>query len=94
MRIIDKITAKIRLHQAYKNIFNTPDGEIVLQHLMSVAGILNPKITTEMPKLLVREGQRHVVLSILRILGRDSHQLKEQIQESMINETVDEHTDG
>lgn len=94
MRIIDAITYKIRLHHAYKKVFNTPDGEIVLEHLLRVAGVLNPKITTNPSTLLIREGQRHVVLSILRILGRDIPELKEQIKESMLNEPVEEHIDG
>jgi hypothetical protein len=36
--------------------------------------------------LLVKEGQKHIVLSILRILGRDVNKLTKQIQESMAHE--------
>jgi hypothetical protein len=84
--LIQRLKNRLRLHQAYKSIFNTPDGELVLEHLMRESGILSPKITVDFNSLLVKEGQKHIVLSILRILGRDVNKLTKQIQESMAHE--------
>lgn len=74
---------RIHLASAYKSIFETEDGKVVLRHLMKESGILNPKIMADTNLLLIRQGQQHVVLSILRILGKDPIEITEQIKESM-----------
>lgn len=79
---------KLHLHKAYNSIFNTPDGELVLAHLMQGCGLLNPKITTDTNLLLVRQGQQQIVLSILRTLGKTQDQITKQIKESLANEEL------
>ncbi len=90
MKNIDKLELilKNRLHvaKAAKSIFNTPDGEVVLEFLMKEAGILKPKITADVNLLLVRQGQQQIVLSLIRILGMSETQIKQKIQESIQNE--------
>ena len=79
-----------RLHKnaAYKSVFNSPDGELVIQDLMKQCGLLNPQITTDTNLLLIQQGQQRIVLSILRILGKDAAEITEQIKESMKHETT------
>jgi len=84
--IADRIREKLFLQSAFKHAFENENGEVVLQHLMKVSGILNPKIVTDANVLLVRQGQQHIVLSILRIIGKDPLEIAEQIKESMKHE--------
>lgn len=78
---------RLQLASAYKAVFENPgtreDTEIVFRHLMKECGLLKPKIITDPNMLLVRQGQQHIVLSILRILGKDPIEITEQIKESM-----------
>jgi hypothetical protein len=65
--------------QAYKNVFNTPDGEIVLKDMMFHFGVLRDNFTGDVNLLLVREGERRVILSILEKLSVDVEGIKERI---------------
>jgi hypothetical protein len=85
-QVIDHLTGKVELHNAYKKVFNNPAGEMVLNHLLKECGILNPKITTKTELLLIQQGQRHIVLSIVRILGKNEKEILKQIQESLEKE--------
>lgn len=84
----EKIEDRLLLRDSYKNVFENEDGQRVIRHLMKVCGLLKPKITTDTNTLLFQQGQRHIVLSILNILGSEPQQIIEQIQES-INENDD-----
>lgn len=74
---------KLLLADSYRAIFSGKDGERVLRHLMKECGILSPKITTDTNMLLIRQGQQQIVLSILRIIGKDNQSIIEQIEESL-----------
>ena len=74
---------RITLNRSYRQVFSSPDGEKVLQHLMKGCGLLDPKIITDPNLLLVRQGQQHIVLSILRTIGRDPNKIRKEIQQSM-----------
>lgn len=74
---------RLILSASFKKVFENEDGERVLRFLMKECGLLKPKIITEPNLLLVRQGQQHIVLSILRILGKDTIEITEQIKESM-----------
>lgn len=84
--LIQALRDRLHLASAYKSVFETEDGKLVLTHLMKESGLLSPKIVTDPHKLLVRQGQQHIVLSILRILGKDPVEITEQIKESLKHE--------
>ena len=54
-----------RLNDAYKATFTSPDGDLVLKHLMKAFNVYKPTFTTDPATTAFREGQRHVVLSLL-----------------------------
>lgn len=65
--------------QSYKNVFATPEGEIVLKDMMFHFGVLRDNYTGDVNLLLIREGERRVVLSILEKLNIDVQGIKERI---------------
>jgi hypothetical protein len=72
----------VELQDSYKKIFSTPDGERVLEHLCKVGFIGDTTYVSGDPtETAHREGQRRLVLSILRFLERDARQLLKQLEE-------------
>lgn len=89
---IKRLKNQIHITKLYREVFNTPQGEEVLNHLVKESGLLDTKLTTDTNLLLVQQGQRRIVLSILRTVGRDPHQITKQIEESMNYENPEQHT--
>lgn len=75
-----------RLNDAYKAVFNTPDGDLVLKHLMKTFHVYRPSFSSDANVTAFKEGQRHVVLSILRFVCRDKEQLKKYMEEGIKDE--------
>ena len=61
---------------AYKNVFNSPEGKLVLEDLRKKAPILTNGISpnTDMNTLLLLEGQGNVLKHIYKMLGRDPNE--------------------
>ena len=76
-----------KLHQHYKAVFNTKDGEIVLDHLCKTGFVLD---TTHVPndshETAHREGMRRIVVSILKFLNKKPEDFKNMINQEAINE--------
>ncbi len=70
------------LHDSYKAVFDTKDGERVLEHLCHVAYVNTPSyVTGDSHETAHREGMRRIVLSILRFLQRDPRDVQLYTQE-------------
>ncbi len=70
------------IHSAYKATFESPTGEFVLEHMASkfhlfdASPIGDPLLTAHV------EGQRYVVLTILKFLKKDEAQILKMMEES------------
>jgi len=75
------VTAKkyAALMDAYQNVFKSPDGELVLKDLMTVHGILTNMYNGDVNNMLIKEGERNVILRILSILKIDMNAIYERI---------------
>lgn len=75
------VTAKkyAALMSAYQNIFKSPEGEMVLKDLMAAHGILTNTYNGDVNNMLLKEGERNVVLRILSILKIDINAIYERI---------------
>jgi len=72
----------VELHDSYKKTFSTPDGERVLNHLCKVGFISDTTYVGGDPtETAHREGQRRLVLSILRFLERDPREFMKRLEE-------------
>ena len=76
--------------ESYKAVFTSPRGRHVLWDLMKEHHILMPTYESKGPqdvnKMLINEGERAVVLRILKMLDLDVKQFRKQIEEGMNNE--------
>ena len=74
------------LHENYKAVFDTPQGQVVIKHLMKIGHVFEPSFTSGDPNITAfKEGQRHIVLSILRFLAKDQKELERIIQDAVEN---------
>lgn len=63
----DFFLEKLRIRQAYKAIFSTPDGKLVLRDIVQHSHVGKSTYVKGDPDLmLIREGERRLALSILR----------------------------
>jgi hypothetical protein len=66
--------------EMYRKVFSGPDGEWVLNDLMSAHSMLNSTFNGNVRDMLLREGERNVVLRILTILKSSPEDLRERIR--------------
>ena len=83
-----KVQKKLsEIHDSYRAVFNTKDGERVLEHLVKV-GFLDTTVHTpgDPYDTAFKEGKRSIVISILRFIERDPRELLRLVQEGEQNE--------
>lgn len=85
--LLNRLAHKVNLHEAYYGTFTSPDGKLVLQHLIKVGHVTSSTFVAGDPNMTAfREGQRHIVLSILRNVNKDTTALIKQIEEGLQHE--------
>ena len=72
---------QVSLIAAYHNVFSSTDGVRVLHDLMRNHHILSNTFSGDVNEMLVREGERNVVLRIFSLMKMDVQKLKERIDE-------------
>lgn len=78
------IKRKIDVGASYKAVFETPDGQRVLQHLMRVGFVTSSTFVVNDPQqTALNEGSRRIVLSIIKKIGTDDSELIKQMEESL-----------
>jgi len=61
---------------AYKKIFNTPEGEIVLKDLVSICGVTISSVDADANMTFYNEGKRFVGMHILRTLETEESYIR------------------
>ena len=75
---------RTRLRAAYRHVFSTDTGRIILKDLMQRSGVLKPTtIPTDAILSAFNDGQRQIVLGILR-------QMRPDDQRNLVEETINE----
>ena len=64
----------------YKQVFGSNDGMDVLYDLMQTHHMLGSTFDGDTTKLIFREGERNVILRILKILKMDAKTLQERLE--------------
>lgn len=89
-RAVDKLRGlkeRIDLHESYVAVFTSPDGEKVLRHILKVAGAAQSTFVQGDPHgTSFREGQRHLALSIARMVHRDTTELIKLVEQGLTDE--------
>lgn len=69
-----------RVASAYRAVFETPEGELVLAHLAKHGFIFDSTfVQGDQQQTSLNEGSRRVVLSILRMLNTDLNKLRQMM---------------
>jgi len=80
--LISKLRDRRALKNAYRRVFETPDGRLVLRHLMLVGFVMKSTFVVRDPhESSLNEGSRRIVLSILRMALRDDSDIDQAIEE-------------
>lgn len=66
--------------QKYHDVFDSPEGQWVVNDLMAEHGMLSPH-PPDPKKMMLKEGERLVVLRILTLLKENPARLRERIAE-------------
>jgi hypothetical protein len=84
-KLSDLFKRRDQLAEAYRAVFETPQGEIVLAHLAKTCHILEPSAVAGDPHMTyLHEGERRVVLSIMKMLGTDFSKLQQMMEEQNV----------
>lgn len=76
------IPRRLKVINAYKELFKTPAGKTVLQDMMARFHMCGPVFDMEPIAMAHKEGQRDVVLFILDKLNFDDKQLLQEIEDA------------
>lgn len=82
-KVEDRTAKQKSIVQAYKNIFESPEGQVVLLDLMRTHNVMNTTIGEDSHKTYFKEGERNVVLRIMTILKWDMQILEERIKQNV-----------
>ena len=82
-RILDFLRGKQEIKNAYRAVFDNPNGQAVLKHLSENCYVFSPTYVPNDPNETAhREGMRRVVLSIIRELNSPDDILTKMIEEN------------
>ena len=88
-RLID---SRVKLHESYQAVFGTPDGELVLQHILKHGHVFETSFVRGDPhETALREGERRLALSILRHVCRDHAEFQRMAEEHYKTKSKDEY---
>ncbi len=73
---------KFETVKAYKKVFESPEGKLILQDLVRECGLLNNSYRGDTDDLLFNEGKRNVGLYILANINVDLVKLTELARQS------------
>ena len=76
----------IDIVRAYKNVFESADGKIVLYDLMQSCSYLKPTYIQGIQSIQINEGRRSVILDILDVMNRSEADLVKFINNSLKRE--------
>jgi len=69
------------LARAYRDTFSSPQGQIVLRHLITTCGVLQPTyVRGDSHDTAHNEGRRDVAVGILRMLNTDPEALADMME--------------
>lgn len=82
--MLSNLRRKTQIHESYQKVFGTPDGQRVLRHLMKVGNVLTSSFAPGDPHVTAfKEGQRHIVLSMLRFVNKDHDELVKAMEQEL-----------
>lgn len=88
-----RLKRKARLHAAFQTVFNTPEGEQVLEYICKVGKVFEATHKPGDPEQSrINEGRRELALEILRFVRRDHHAMVQMLDKQIKANEKDAHT--
>lgn len=78
--MLNKYKEKRDMVIRYKRVFDTEDGKKVLHDLMKCCHVMTPTIDPDPLQMAHNEGERSIVLRILRTIQTDPKQMEELLK--------------
>lgn len=78
--MLKKLSFKKDTMQAYQRVFESPEGKLVLRDLMKGCHFYETTFTGDAIETAYREGERSVVLRIIRTLKLDPREIDKIIE--------------
>lgn len=72
--------------RAYREVFNSEAGKIVLEDMMKSFYTLSSTFDPNPHEMAYREGERSVVIRILKTINTDPFQLRQRLEEAKAKE--------
>ena len=85
-KVFSKKKDLLHMQNVMENVYGTRDGMEALAYLANKAHILEPIPVGDPIKSAFFEGQRHLVLSLLKFLKKDLSYLQQLIEEEQNND--------
>ena len=83
----DKQLSLEKINEHYKKVFDSKDGQIVLEHLCKTSFIFESTyVQGDSHGTAHNEGMRRIVVSILKFLNKKPEDFKNMINQEAINE--------
>lgn len=81
--ILSKLSDRKVLQAAYTRVFESPDGKLILRHLMNVGFVTKSTfVRGDANESALNEGTRRLVLSILKMVYRDDTDLQQAVEDA------------
>ncbi len=81
---VEAMRDRINRQENYIATFTSPQGQEVLKHLIRSCHVTKPTFTPGDPyQTAFKEGQRHVILSILSQINKDTTDIIKQLEEDL-----------
>lgn len=77
---------QVSIITAYKRVFSGPEGDRVLADLMQSCHMLGSSYNGNLNDVVFHEGERNVVLRILKNMNVDVQKLQERIRQNEIED--------
>ena len=84
--MLEKIREKRRLLEAYRSVFLSTEGRLVLKDLMRSTYFYDSVQDTDSNVMNFNEGQRALILRILKTLKVSHDQIEKMFDEELFNE--------
>lgn len=81
--LIQHLSDTLNKRKAYRNIFSTEDGKIVLRHLCKTCCVTSPAfVAGDAQTTAYNNGKRDIVLAILRFVHASDEDIRRAIAEA------------
>ena len=78
------IRRKLELHEAFQTVFTSPQGQLVLEHIIKEGFVLKSTfVVGDSHSTALNEGSRRLALSILKFVNKSHDSMIKQLEKTI-----------